>query len=446
MIDSLDILSHLKLLSQLWIYYPQKISLINEAKINHYLKIINSCQNCQNTEKNLIIFIAETKEINFISAFFAGIISQSCIFLINPHWQQQEWQQVEKIVTPDIIFGEINYPFTTKPEILPKFEGIMIPTGGTSGKIKFAIHTWKTLTASAIGFYQYFDSLPINSYCCLPLYHVSGLMQIIRSFISKGNLIINSFSSLKNSLDIIENYHDYFISLVPTQLQFFLDNKPEYLKLFKIILVGGASIYPQQIDLANKYKLPLALTYGMTETASGISILTPDKLVVKNNSNGQILPHAEIVMEKETKDLIKIKSPCLFKGYYPHFNNVDIFITDDVGYLDEDNFLYILGRNSQKIITGGENVFPLEIETAILSTGLVKDIHITATKDNYWGEVITAFYVPLNNNICEEDIKLKLACLIANYKIPKIWHKLDIIPRNSQGKIKFSITQTIVET
>lgn len=430
--DHLDILSHLKLLSQQWIYYPQKTSLIDESKINDYLETINSYQI---TEKTPLIFIAETNEINFINAFFAGIISQSCIFLINPHWQQQEWQQIEKIVTPDIILGEINYRFTTKPETLTKFEGIMIPTGGTSGKIKFAIHTWKTLTASAMGFYQYFDSLPINSYCCLPLHHVSGLMQIIRSFISQGNCIIHSFSNLKNNLNIRENYHDYFISLVPTQLQFFLENKPEYLQQFKTILVGGASIYPQQIDLANKYQLPLALTYGMTETASGISILTPDKLAIKNNSNGQILPHAEIVMEEETQELIKIKSSCLFKGYYPYFEDVNIFITDDVGYLDQDNFIYILGRNSKKIITGGENVFPLEIERAILTTGLVKDIHITATKDNYWGEVITAFYVPLNNNICEEDIKLKLTSLIANYKIPKIWHKLDIIPRNSQGKI-----------
>lgn len=438
MINNLHILSHLKLLSQPWIFYPQKKSLIDEAKINHYLERINSHKN---SEKTPIIFIAETDAINFINAFFAGIISQSCLFLINPHWQQQEWQQIEEIVTPDIIFGEINYHFTTKPKILPQFEGIMIPTGGTSGKIKFAIHTWKTLTASAMGFYQYFDSLPINSYCCLPLYHVSGLMQIIRSFLSNGSLIIHSFSYLKNNLDIIENYHDYFISLVPTQLQFFLENKPEYLQQFKIILVGGASIYPQQIELVNKYKLSLALTYGMTETASGISILTPDKLAIKNNSNGQILPHVEIVMEKKTKDLIKIKSPCLFKGYYPHFNDADIFITDDVGYLDEDNFLYILGRNSKKIITGGENVFPLEIETAILSTGLVKDIHITATKDNYWGEVITAFYVPFNNNICEENIKEKLTSLITNYKIPKIWHKLDIIPRNSQGKINLNLSK-----
>lgn len=440
--DHLDILSHLQLLSQQWIYYPQKTSLINQSKINDYLEIINSSQI---PEKTPIIFIAETNAINFISAFFAGIISKSCIFLINPHWQQQEWQEIEKIVTPDIIFGEINYPFAKQFQILPKFEAIMIPTGGTSGKVKFAIHTWKTLTASAKGFYQYFDFLPVNSYCCLPLYHVSGLMQIIRSFISQGNLIINSFSNIKNNLDIRENYHDYFISLVPTQLQFFLENKPEYLQQFKTILVGGASIYPHQIDLANQYQLPLALTYGMTETASGISILTSDKLIIKTNSNGQILPHTKIIKQEKTPELIKIKSASLFKGYYPHFEDIDIFITDDVGYLDEDNFLYILGRNSQKIITGGENVFPLEIETAILTTGLVKDIHITATKDDYWGEVITAFYVPLNNNICKEDIKLKLTSLIANYKIPKIWHKLDIIPRNLQGKVNFSMAQSIID-
>ncbi|BAQ66517.1 O-succinylbenzoic acid--CoA ligase [Geminocystis sp. NIES-3709] len=426
----MDILEDLELVCKKWSFNNQEKKL--SELVRDYLEKINVYKV---KEKNLIIFISEKNSINFIAVFFAGIISKSCLFLINSSWQEKEWQQIEKLATPDIIFGKINYSFNSTQKKLPRFEGIMIPTGGTSGKIKFAIHTWETLMASAKGFYQYFNSVPINCYCCLPLYHVSGLMQVIRCFISRGNLVVNSFENIKNNLDIIEDYHDYFISLVPTQLQFFLDRKPEYLQQFKIILVGGASIYPQQIELIKRYNLSVALTYGMTETASGITILKPNDLRQDNSSNGQILPHAQVIIEDKKEGLIQIKSLSLFKGYYPNFKDMNIFTTDDIGYLDEDRFLYILGRNSNKIITGGENVFPLEIETAILATGLVKDIYITGKKDNYWGEVITAFYVPINNNICEKDLKLKLTSLIANYKIPKIWHKLDVIPRNSQGKI-----------
>lgn len=430
MIRKLEIFSHLKLLSSQWIFNHSSENL--EKLVTDYLTKINSFNQIKTKP---IIFIAETEFTKFIAAFFASVISESCVFLINPHWQIREWQQIEKIVKPDIIFGNINYDFSTSNQKSPNFTGIMIPTGGTSGKIKFAIHTWETLTASAMGFYQYFDNLPINSYCCLPLYHVSGLMQLIRSFITKGKLIINSFQNVKDNLDIIEDYHDYFISLVPTQLQFFLDNNPQYLTKFKTILVGGASIYPHQILLANKYHIPLALTYGMTETASGISILKTQQIRENNYNNGQILPHCQIIIDHEKEGVIKIKSTSLFKGYYPHFESLDIFTTDDVGYVDKKGYLYILGRDSQKIITGGENVFPLEIETAILATKLVKDVYIIGKKDDYWGEVITAFYVPVNNNITHEEIREKLMTQIANYKIPKVWQKVTNIPRNSQGKV-----------
>lgn len=430
MTKQLNILSHLNLLTIQWKFNRESESL--DKLVRDYLAQINSFK--ERKEKP-IVFIAETEFIKFIAAFFASIISECCVFLINPHWQIREWQQIEKIVKPDIIFGNINYDFSSGNQKSPSFIGIMIPTGGTSGKIKFAIHTWETLTASAMGFYQYFDNLPINFYCCLPLYHVSGLMQVIRSFISQGKLVINSFQNLKNNLDIIENYHDYFISLVPTQLQFLLNANPQYLTKFKTILVGGASIYPQQISLANQYNIPLGLTYGMTETASGISILKPQKIKKNSYNNGEILPHAEVIFKEKKEDIIKIKSSSLFKGYYPYFQNIDVFTTDDIGYLDKEGYLYILGRNSQKIITGGENVFPLEIETAILSTNLVKDVCIVGKKDNYWGEVITAFYVPINNTISHGEIKTKLLSQISNYKIPKVWHKVTQIPRNSQGKL-----------
>ncbi|AFZ52473.1 AMP-binding protein [Cyanobacterium aponinum] len=418
-----------------------------------YLSIINKF----NQEENIIIFLGENDFCNFVSAFFACINSNVSLFLVNPNWGKQEWQQVEKIVTPDLIFGKINYKFSrNKQKKQTRLKGIMIPTGGTSGQIKFAIHTWETLTNSALSFYQFFGNLPINSFCCLPLYHVSGLMQVVRSFISEGDFVFNTFNYLKNNHQSIVNYQDYFISLVPTQLQFFLDKNPFFLQQFKTILVGGASISPQQINLARTYNLPLALTYGMTETASGITILKPEYFTNNNNSSGQVLPHANIISSEKTKDIdevrqkgflqystyqqniIAIKATSLFKGYYPHYEEKEIYLTDDVGYFDQEGFLCILGRNSQKIITGGENVFPQEIEKAILNTNLVQDVVIKAEKDPYWGDAIASFYVPKNKGIKPEQIKAKLRGEISNYKIPKIWYCVTEIPRNSQGKVEIN--------
>jgi O-succinylbenzoic acid--CoA ligase len=178
--------------------------------------------------------------------------------------------------------------------IFPSSALIMIPTGGTSGKIRFAIHTWQTLTASVRGFQAHFSLNSINSFCILPLYHVSGLMQFIRSLITGGKLFIGSYQKLK--LGQIPDFPnaDFFISLVPKQLQILLPDYSEWLGHFKTILLGGAPATPQLLNQARNYQLKLAPTYGMTETASQIVTLKPEEFLQGNNSSGKVLPHAQI--------------------------------------------------------------------------------------------------------------------------------------------------------
>ncbi len=404
---------------------------------NNYQTQINQYK--QKHNRIPIVFLIEKEIDRFLPAFFASVINQACLFLINPDWKKYEWQQIEQIVIADLIFGKLEYQFSLNEDKnnSPSFTGIMIPTGGTSGKIKFAIHTWQTLTASAQGFYHFFGQIPLNFYSCLPLYHVSGLLPIIRSLLSQGKLIVTSFQELKNNLLINDNYQDYFISFVPTQLQFFLDKNPLLLTKFKTILVGGAAIHLQQIILAQKYKIPIALTYGMTETASGISLLKSEKLSTNNYSSGEILPHAQVLItsECEGEGIIKIKSKSLFQGYYPQRQINQIFITDDIGYFDKQQNLHVLGRKSHVIITGGENVYPLEVEKAIFQTQLVEDVYVTGENDRYWGQIIIAFYTPKNDLITIEQIKSKLNETISKHKIPKKWYPIKKIPRNKQGKI-----------
>lgn len=418
-----------------------------------YIEQINQCQ-----QINPIIFLAEESSEKFLAVFFASIITHSCLFLINTHWQETEYQQLYNLVKPDLFLGNDSNIYLEKnlPDIneYPRFSGIMIPTGGTSGKIKFAIHSWENLINSAQGFYQYFQKKPVNSYCCLPLYHVSGLMQVIRAFISQGKLIINPYHNLKKNINNLPTYPDYFISLVPTQLKYILDKNYQWLAQFKTVLVGGASTNYSLKEEARKQNINLALTYGMTETASGISILNAQEFLTGNNSNGKILPHAEIIINSELSTpsnhghktgIIVIKTKSLCKGYYPNFSNLDNFITDDIGYLDEEKKLYILGRNNQKIITGGENIFPIEIENVIWQTGLVTDICVMGKKDNYWGEIIIAFYVPINSAISSTNIEAIIKTKLANYKLPKIWCKLNMIPRNVQGKINYhSLNEALI--
>lgn len=416
--------------------------------------------------QQLTIFVIEPNPLQFIAILLAGIIAEVQLFLCDPAWRQQEWQQVLNLVQPDLVYGSS----TTKNLItqlsterknhldhqfkISKSASalIMIPTGGTSGKIRFAIHSWDTLVASATGFKDYFSCQKINSCCTLPLYHVSGLMQFIRSFITQGNLVICPYK-LVASQQMNLNQQDYFISLVPTQLQFLIESNPEYLSQFKTVLLGGAPAMRSLLDTARKYKIAIALIYGMTETASGIVALKSEDFLAGNNSNGQVLPHAKVrinVAESNNNNnsnyigLIKINCSSLCLGYYPHFFDPNQpFTTDDLGYFDHDNYLHLVGRNSQKIITGGENVFPREIETIIQSTKLVKDVRVIGIPDPKWGEAVTAIYIPLNPETNLELIKQKVISKLAKYKLPKHWIEVDHIPCNNRGKTNYQELKAI---
>ena len=409
------------------------------------------------------ILIAEANPWKFLAFFLASVAAQTQVFLGNPHWKQQEWQQVFTLVKPDLILGDDylvltpNDRISNKNSCLPQQNSlIMIPTGGSSGKIRFAIHTWSSLTASVSGFCQHFTTNKVNSFCILPLYHVSGLMQFMRSFLTSGKLAIIPYSELKQGKQIQLDPADFFISLVPTQLQFLLQSQPNWLSNFQTILLGGAPPWQSLLDKARQYQLPLAPTYGMTETASQIVTLKPQDFLRGNNSSGRVLPHARVTILNEKGNLqdkhkigsIAIVAESLYLGYYGNSaqslpRSSAKLVTDDLGFFDPQGYLHIVGRRSQKIITGGENVFPAEVEAAILATGLVTDVCVIGLSDRTWGQAVTAVYIPIDANIAEPKIKAKIVDKLSKYKLPKYWIKVDRLPRNQQGKIDYQKVQAI---
>ena len=475
-----ELLNYLKLsVDRNWLkYYADELSSNREEKQEYADKRLYESTKAKidvisgaivQDSPKLVIFVVESNPLEFIAAFLAGVITEVNMFLCNPDWQQQEWQEVLDLIIPDLVFGDetvksqIAKLELTSQRLLPinreEFNTrshIMIFTGGTSGKIKFAIHTWETLTASVNGFKSFFECEKINSVCTLPLYHVSGLMQLMRSLLTQGNLIICDYKSVTEQL-INEDKSIYFISLVPTQLQYLLDSNPHWLKEFETVLVGGAPPRRSLLNSARKYKIQMALTYGMTETASGIIALKPKELLSGNDSNGRVLPHAKVEINNQRLansielekypvnniGLITINSTSLCFGYYPQLlSPTRSFVTDDLGYFDTDGYLYLVGRNSQKIITGGENVFPGEVEKAIYATNLVKDVCVIGISDSKWGQAVTAIYVPIAENILD-SVKQQMRSQLAKYKQPKNWIKVNYIPRNNRGKVNYQKLKAI---
>jgi o-succinylbenzoate---CoA ligase len=368
------------------------------------------------------ISIATTDSIEFIALFMVGVRLGIPIFLGNPQWGSIEWEQIANL--------------TARVDRQLHQNLIMIPTGGSSGKIKFAVHSWETLSASVRGFWEFYEVEEIDSICTLPLYHVSGLMQLMRSLLTNGKLLITGFHHLcEDSANYISS--NYFISLVPTQLHKLLDLAPEWLSQFKTILLGGA---PPSLDLlarARAARLPLALTYGMTETGSQITSLKPAEFLAGNNSCGRILPHAQIELRSIEADgigSISIASQSLMLGYFPSLDLPKYFEPDDLGSIDDRGYLTIIGRTSGKIISGGENVYPIEVIDAIMATGLVNDVWVFGVPDRYWGQIVTAIYVAKDLDLSVDILKGSIAGKVSKYKIPKSWIKVDKIPRNALGK------------
>ncbi|MFN6530549.1 2-succinylbenzoate--CoA ligase [Nostoc sp. ChiSLP03a] len=407
------------------------------------------------------IILAEREPLRFLAIFIAACAANCPVFLCNPDWGTQEWQQVFDLVQPNIILGMGNRewgigngnnyqcPMPNAPCPL-----IMIPTGGSSGQIKFAIHTWETLTASVQGFTEYFQLKQVNSFCILPLYHVSGLMQFMRSFTTGGKLAILPFKAVETGQIFNIKQSDFFISLVPTQLQRLLENPEltEWLSQFNTVLLGGAPAWNELLEKARFHRIRLAPTYGMTETASQIATLKPDDFLDGKISSGQILPHAKVTIRNQQGEIldsnqignITIYAQSLALGYYPitRENQTD-FQVDDLGFLDEQGHLNIVGRNSNKIITGGENIYPVEIESAIQSTQMVADICVIGIPDKHWGQALTAIYIPKKSDTSALKIQTLLKDKLSKFKIPKYWIPQQNLPRNSQGKINRQQLQQI---
>ena len=411
------------------------------------------------------ILLAEREPVRFLAGFIAACAAGCPVFLGNPSWVKQEWQQVFELVQPDLILGYGDwglavrdyYP-TPQPPIFNS-QWIMIPTGGSSGQIRFVIHTWETLMASLGGFQQYFQVKRVNSFCVLPLYHVSGLMQFLRSFTTGGQLVILPFKTVEGICrwDIEEvntdggclwenvNPTEFFLSLVPTQLQRLLQNPAlaSWLSRFKTVLLGGAPAWAELLEEARRHSIRLAPTYGMTETASQIVTLKPEDFLSGKVSCGQVLPHAQVTIRTSTGQIlganqtgiITIQAKSLALGYYPELFTLNKLQLDDLGFFDDQGYLNIVGRSSHKIITGGENVFPAEVESAIRATQLVNDVCVIGVPDTHWGQVVTAIYVPSHSTVTNTALKAALKDKLSKFKRPKYLISVETFPRNTQGKV-----------
>lgn len=360
----------------------------------------------------------------FMAAFVTAVGEGGPVFLADPAWGRSEREQMAALLGRAAASGS------------GAGRGwLMIPSGGSSGEIKFARHDEETISAAVRGFGQHFGVRRVNAVGVLPLHHVSGLMAWMRCVLTGGEYRAWDWKRLEaGQPPMLPVEGDWFISLVPTQLQRLLA-RPDmvvWLRQFRAIFAGGGPVWPELAEAAARAELPLSLGYGMTETAAMVAAQRPADFLAGSRNCGAALPHARI--EITADELVRVTGDSVFRGYWPAWREARGFATEDLGRLDEHGYLHVLGRRDAMIITGGEKVSPAEVEAALRATGEFSDVAVIGVSHAEWGEIIAACY-PAGGRIPDLARVAAQLAQLAVHKHPKRYLAIADWPRNAQGKI-----------
>jgi len=307
---------------------------------------------------------------------------------------------------------------------------VLIKTGGSSGKVRFAVHNWQSLQAAASNIWSHLGRVQLSAQLNLPLFHVSGWMPVVRALFS-GGLVRSGENRGLSQLPGLQ-----LASVVPTTLYRALQNPEEYPSLFEAhrIFAGGAAFAPELLEKARSLKMPISLVYGMTETAGMIAIQDPRSFLEGEGQWARALDGNEIGIGKSGE--IKIQSPQLFKGYAGEEQTVeDSWNSGDIGSLDEEGRLQVFGRAGRVITSGGETISLDRVESAARELDGVLDCHAVGEEDDEWGTQIILYLVSSKSETV--DWRKELRSLLEPWEIPAKVELRNEIPRNSAGKVDF---------
>jgi len=370
--------------------------------------------------------VEERDPERFMAAFARAVAEAETVLVCDPAWGAAERAQLTVLLQ-----SKIQNPKSKIPR-----GWLCLPTGGTSGQLRFARHDQDTISAAVRGFCSHFKLATVNAVGVLPLHHVSGLMAWMRCALTGGRYVPWDWKQLEaGAMPALPEGDEWFLSLVPTQLQRLLLQPAtvDRLRRFRAIFLGGGPAWPELLEAAAAARLPLSLSYGMTETAAMVAAQRPEEFLAGARSCGAVMPHARIELSAE--GLIRIGGDSLFRGYFPDWREPQPFATEDLGHVDTAGHLHIDGRRDAVIITGGKKVTPAEVEAALRATGRFADVAVVGVPDAEWGQIVVACY-PANQPPPDlPAIDEMLSRDLAAYKRPKRYVAVDPWPRNAQGKI-----------
>ena len=443
-------------------HYPNRIC-INEYTYNDiYRGVVHVARNLEPLQASRIAILSDNS-VTMAIYVLATMVVHKELLLLNVHLKPKEienqlaqldvttvlhsverreqlpnsistivFESLERILSDEEADDTFNWTFEDRDI------AVIMNTSATTGQFKSVPLRWGQIRAHVQASKEVLGKTEQDNWLMvLPLFHVSGLSILLRSLYNGTAVtILPKYDEIK-VLELIESEKINMMSLVPTILTQ-LEPKITHHTL-RVILLGGEFIPMALIDACEKKSLPIYKTYGMTETFSQSVTFSVLGYPHKRDSVGRPLPGMQVHIDNPDADgvgEIHLTGPMVMTGYIDKEPIDGDLNTDDIGYVDEDGFVYILNRRKDLIISGGENIYPKELEDLVYTLPAVKECAVLPVPDPKWGQVPALFVAFHDGESMTIDAILSfMTNSLAKYKIPKYVKILPALPRNGTGKI-----------
>lgn len=339
----------------------------------------------------------------------------------------------------------------------------IIYTSGSTGTPKGVEITFSNLLWNAIAFgIRHGASSSDKWLLVMPLFHVGGYTIIFRSVLHGSSIVLHPRFEAAKVAESLDRDSITLTSFVPTMLERVLKlHRGSFSPSLRLIFLGGSQIPTFLLQEILQRRLPVVLTYGMTETCSQVAISSiGSSASLDKISYRPMFPTTMAI--KSGKALtykfgkvgeIVVRGPTVFKGYWgePRITSAAFkngwFCTGDFGFLDDQGSVVLLGRRYDMMISGGEKINPSDVEASLLQHEAIEDVVVIGREDGVWGERVEAVLKIKQDaqSPSASELTKFLQERIGRYKIPKAYHFWTSIPKTPTGKTRRAVVRELVE-